>query len=101
MSLNTKVVADGCEFVIEVQGMFDFNVLSDFKESYSEVPAGVTSVAVDLRQVEYMDSSALGMLLNMKKKLESDIEDFKLLNANTEVEKVLKISRFDKMFSIQ
>lgn len=101
MALNTKVVADGSEFVIEVTGMFDFNVLTVFKDSYQEIPLDVTSVAVDLRQVDYIDSSALGMLLNMKKKLETQIQTFKLLNANPQVEKVLSISRFDKMFTIQ
>lgn len=101
MALNTKVVADGSEFVIEVTGMFDFNVLTVFKDSYQEIPQEVTTVAVDLRQVDYIDSSALGMLLNMKKRLETRIQTFKLLNANSQVEKVLSISRFDKMFTIQ
>lgn len=101
MGLSTKVIADGSEYIIAVTGMFDFNVLTEFKESYREIPEGVTSIAVDLRQVDYMDSSALGMLLNMKKKLEENIEEFKILNANNEVLKVLTISRFDKMFSIQ
>jgi anti-anti-sigma factor len=47
-----------------------------------------------------MDSSALGMLLNMKKTLEDKVTVFEITNCQPQLKKILQISRFDKKFDI-
>ena len=47
-----------------------------------------------------MDSSALGMLLNMQKTMMSQVSKFSIVNCRPQVAKILKISRFDKKFEI-
>ena len=60
----------------------------------------VNRIVVDLARTEYMDSSALGMLLNMQKTLAGQVNQFQIINCRPQVEKILKISRFDKKFDI-
>jgi anti-anti-sigma factor len=48
-----------------------------------------------------MDSSALGMLLNMQKALSERKLTYSIDNARPQVAKILKISRFDKKFEIR
>ena len=49
---------------ISISDHFNFDVHSEFREAYRNIPAnGADTVIVDLRRTEYMDSSALGMLL--------------------------------------
>ena len=48
-----------------------------------------------------MDSSALGMLLNMQKSLANKELSYSIENARPQVAKILKISRFDKKFDIK
>ncbi len=46
-----------------------------------------------------MDSSALGMLLNMRKHL-GDTAPIRIANSRPQIKKILTISRFDKKFNI-
>ena len=48
-----------------------------------------------------MDSSALGMLLNMQKCWPPHVSSFQIINSRPQIQKVLKISRFDKKFEIE
>ena len=47
-----------------------------------------------------MDSSALGMLLNMQKTLGDSVKSFKITHSRPQVLKILQIARFNKKFEI-
>ena len=100
MSLNTSTSSEGTTFSIHVKGKFDFNLVQDFRLAYANIGSEVETVIVDLRETEYMDSSALGMLLNMQKLLSDKVEVFKIANCRPQIKKILQISRFDKKFEI-
>ena len=100
MSLTTSTSADGKTFNILIKGKFDFNLVQDFRLAYANVGGDIDNVIVDLRETEYMDSSALGMLLNMQKLLSENVSNFKISNCRPQIKKILQISRFDKKFDI-
>ena len=63
--MQTFVLTDGAVAKIQLRGRFDFGSHREFKTSY-EAPLGATGVNelhIDMGGVEYLDSSALGMLL--------------------------------------
>jgi anti-anti-sigma factor len=100
MSLSTSISADGQTYTIEIKGKFDFNFVQDFRNAYSNIENQLDIVIVDLRETEYMDSSALGMLLNMQKSLSGKVNRIKISNCRPQIKKILQISRFDKKFDI-
>lgn len=100
MSLSTSTSADGQTFTIEIKGKFDFNFVQDFRNAYSNIEGSLDTVIVDLRETDYMDSSALGMLLNMQKSLAGKVNKIKISNCRPQIKKILQISRFDKKFDI-
>lgn len=100
MSLSTSSSADGQTFTIEIKGKFDFNFVQDFRNAYSNIDGSLDTVIVDLRETDYMDSSALGMLLNMQKSLSGKVNRIKISNCRPQIKKILQISRFDKKFDI-
>ena len=100
MSLETKLSADSTSIRIMIEEKFDFGKVHDFRDAYSNLPDPVHEVIVDLTNTEYMDSSALGMLLNMQKALSGKVSQFKIANCRPQVAKILKISRFDKKFDL-
>ncbi len=100
MSLSYNLSGDGKTFTIQIKGKFDFNVVQAFRASYENVGDGKPKVLVDLRETEYMDSSALGMLLNMQKSLGDTVESIRIGNCRAQIKKILQISRFDKKFEI-
>ena len=88
---------------LSLAGRFDFHSHRDFRAAY-EGPlndATVQTIVIDFMQVEYLDSSALGMLLLLKEKAESRGKKVRLANLNGSVKQVLEIANFGKLFTIE
>ena len=80
---------------------FDFESVGPFRNSYESLTAVKNNtVAVDFRNTRYIDSSALGMLINAKTYFSDKGIKVKLINANEQIKKIFSISRFDKKFDI-
>ena len=71
-----------------------------FRQAYAQVGNQTNKVIIDLRDTDYMDSSALGMLLNMKKTIGDQVSTFEITNCQPQLKKILQISHFDKKFDI-
>lgn len=98
MGIETNIDTDNKHVTISVKGTFCFNLVQDFRSSYAK--RFDHRFTVDLRKVNYIDSAALGMLLNMKNYLEQPDGMIRIINTLPQVRKVLMISRFDKKFTI-
>ena len=83
---------------ITLNASFDFSAVEEFRKAYTEQTA--KQYVVDFRDTEYMDSSGLGMLLNMKRHLEDTADKISLINCRTQIKKILLISRFEQKFHI-
>jgi len=101
MSVRKELSNDGMSLTILLNEKFDFSQVQDFRHAYMDDSEGVKEIIIDLRLTEYMDSSALGMLLNMQKSLAETVNEFKITNCRPQISKILKISRFDKKFIIE
>ncbi|AFV84878.1 STAS domain-containing protein [Alteromonas mediterranea] len=101
MEIRSSYQNQGQTLIIDVGTKFDFSKVEDFRNAYDKIDDDVSHIAVDLSQTEYMDSSALGMLLNMQKSLANKELSYSIENARPQVAKILKISRFDKKFDIK
>lgn len=100
MSIDAKLSSDGKTLTIGVRGRFDFSVVNDFRGAYESQPKNLTFL-IDLRQAEHIDSSALGMLLNMRSYLGGDQAKIEIVHCAPGIRKILEISRFDKKFVIR
>ncbi len=100
MGLERHFSGDGKVLTIVLDEKFDFGKVREFRAAYGVETESVQEVVVDLAKTEYMDSSALGMLLNMQKSMQEQVSKFSIVNACTKVAKILEISRFDKKFEI-
>lgn len=90
-------------WVINLGERFDFGAVEEFRRSYESIPvANRMIVNIDFRATRYMDSSALGMLLNAKNHLKGDGENKVVLaNCNDQIKKIFSISKFEKKFDIK
>ena len=81
---------------------FDFSSVEQFRKAYESL-ADLTkkTVAIDFRNTQYIDSSALGMLINAKSFFNSREVKPVIINANDKIKKIFSISRFDVKFEIQ
>lgn len=99
MAVNVTESGDGQEVTIHVSGRFDFSAHREFMGAYKEFPKGEKKFIVDLAEAEYMDSSAMGMLLQLRDHGVAG-GDIALVNANEGVQEILRIANFDKLFTI-
>ena len=86
---------------IVLQGRFDFNSHREFREAVDQaVKEAAREIQVDLGGVDYLDSSALGMLLMLRDKAKSASKEVELANARGAVKQVIDIANFGKLFSL-
>lgn len=97
MSITVSKSDDEKTVTIKVDGRFDFSVHKDFRNAYKD-HEGKMHFRVSLDATEYLDSSALGMLLLLKKHSDNQVV---LEKPSDEVKRVLTIANFDKVFSIE
>jgi anti-anti-sigma factor len=98
MSITSSVADNGAIVRIQVTGRFDFATHQEFMRAYKEYPRGEKRFVVDLTNTEYLDSSAMGMLLQLRE--HSSGSDVAIQNGNEAVREILRIANFDKLFSI-
>jgi len=101
MSISKSLSPDGTHLTISIQGRFDFNVYTDFRGAYEDCIQSVKRITINMAQTEYLDSSALGMLLVLREQAGADNSDIDIVGANSEINKILNISNFDRMFDIK
>ena len=98
MPVESALSSDGKNLTINISGRFDFEIVQEFRNAYAEHKN--VNYIIDMRATEHMDSSALGMLLNMRKSL-GDSARISIINCRPQIKKILTISRFDKKFNIE
>lgn len=99
--MQSKLTTVDGRAVIQLQGRFDFNAHREFREAVDAALAGGSGeIRVDLGGVDYLDSSALGMLLMLRDKAKGSGRDVVLTKCAGAVKQVLDIANFGKLFSI-
>lgn len=98
MSVTTQNSSDGKELTIAIKGRFDFALQKDFRRSYENT--AVNSYVIDLRSTEYMDSSALGMLLMMREHAGGNNAKITLKNCSQDIRTILSVANFHSLFHI-
>lgn len=100
--MQASVLIEAGKAVIKLTGRFDFNTHREFRGAYEPLvcDAAIHAVIVDLSSVDYLDSSALGMLLMLRDKLGGANKEVALTGVRGNVKQVLDIANFGKLFPI-
>jgi len=98
MSISSQTVDN--KLTVSISGRFDFSVHREFRAAIDAINTDIKHIYVDLRATDYVDSSALGMLLMLKSKMDDQKDKVSLVNPKPEVKKILDIANFDQLFSL-
>ena len=87
---------------LTIHGRFDFSIHRDFRSNYETIldTGGVRELDIDLSNVDYVDSSALGMLLLLREKSMAHNIQMKLNSPQSAVRQVLEVANFGRLFNI-
>lgn len=91
--------SEGNKHIINIQGRFDFSLQGEFRQSYEQAPPS-SNFVLDFSGAEYIDSSALGMLLLLRDYAGGDSGKVEIVHCRPEIKNILEISNFQKLFSI-
>ncbi len=100
--MQPTILTEAGKATIKLSGRFDFNTHRDFRGAYEPLVAdpAIRTVVVDFNDVDYLDSSALGMLLMLRDKLGGANKEIALAGVRGNVKQVLDIANFGKLFQI-
>jgi anti-anti-sigma factor len=100
--MQASILNESGKVTVKLAGRFDFNTHREFRAAYEPLitDENVRSVVVDFAGVEYLDSSALGMLLMLRDKLGGANKEVALSGVRGNVKQVLDIANFGKLFQI-
>lgn len=94
--INVKREPDA--LTLRITGKFNFSCYKEFQDAVSG-PAP-TRYVVDLSTTEYIDSSALGMLLLLREKVGDDAGRVVIRSGAGQPSEVLKLANFQRLFTV-
>jgi len=94
---------DTNRLLLKLSGRFDFHSHKDFRSAYEQALESKQSnrIEVDFAGVDYLDSSALGMLLLLREKADASGKQIVLTGLQGTVKQVLDVANFGKLFTIK
>ena len=100
MNLEVRTRAISPELaVVELIGEADVYSSSLAKDAMLKLlESGTRNLIVDLEKADYLDSTALGLLVGMLKRVRERDGSLGLLNPKPRVKKVFEITRLDQVF---
>lgn len=101
--MTVRLTMNAGHATLAIQGRFDFSAHKEFRKCGEEALAmpGLKTIEVDLREVDYLDSSALGMLLLLREKARAASAcEVSLSGCRGLVQQILEVANFSRLFKI-
>ena len=99
MAISGNSSSNGDSVEIKITGRFDFNAHHDFRNIYRNEKSDA-SYNIDMAGTDYIDSSALGMLLLLREHAGNESAKISISGCNDDIKKIFAISNFEKLFKI-
>ena len=99
MPVISNLAGNGTQVRIEISGRFSFSLHKEFRHAY-RYHQNITEYRVNLARTDYIDSSALGMLLLLREHAVKANGKVVIEQPSEGVQQVLLIANFDKLFTI-
>ena len=101
--ISTAVDPDKSVVTITLPEKFDFRIHREFRAAYEQSENADRNFIINMRNTNYIDSSALGMLLLLREFTGNNPgnERVRIINIRDEVREILRISKFEKLFEIE
>ncbi|MBO6229137.1 MAG: STAS domain-containing protein [Ruminiclostridium sp.] len=90
---------DGKTMNIELIGEIDSMNVTEIEEKLLKEVEGVTDMTFDLKELEYISSAGLRMLLQMQKMMKTQ-GNMVVINTNEEVMEIFKVTGFVRLLNI-
>lgn len=102
MNISSKLDSTNSFWNVLIDGELDVSTCDKVKEHlYSLLDKEVLDIKVNLENLEYIDSTGLGVLIGVLKKLKVNNKEIFILNPRNNVNKIFTITGLDKIFKME
>ena len=101
MAVKTQISEDGKVLTIGIPSRLDITAHKDFGEAYKDKLGPISSCIIDMAEVEFLNSSALGMLLLFRGNAVAENVDISIANCSPGIKKIFAMANFDKLFKME
>ena len=99
--MNIEKNYDGKDLTILVENQIDTVTAPDFENEINDEMEKFDYLVLDFKNLEYISSAGLRVLIATQKKLKPDNIPFIIKNVNESVGEIFRMSGFDKILNIE
>lgn len=92
---------NGKELTIEVGNKIDTTTAPDFENEIFDEMGKFDSLILDFKNLEYISSAGLRVLVLVQKELQPENIPYKIINVSDAIKSILSMAGFDKILNIQ
>lgn len=104
MSININSVLNNQEefWSVNLEGELDVSTADKLKEHlHGLADKEILDMKINLENLEYIDSTGLGVMIGVLKKLKVGNKEIYIVNPRSNVRKVFNITGLDKIFKVE
>ncbi len=99
--MTFTVTQSGDVSIVEVEGQLIVSNRQELKQKVlDQLEKGARKVLVDFARTSYIDSSGLGVLVSLAKKMRELGGDLRLANLNDDLQTLFELTKLDTLFQI-
>lgn len=101
ININSKLDDNNC-WDISLAGELDVSTADKLKvQLHKMVDEKMSDMKIDLKDLEYIDSTGLGVMIGVLKKLRVNEKEIYIMNPRSNVKKIFTITGLDKIFKME
>ena len=102
MNIDSKLNNENGFWDVSLQGELDVSTADKLKEHlHNLVDEKILDMKINLENLDYIDSTGLGAMIGVLKKLKTDNKEIYIINPKSNVKKIFTITGLDKIFKVE
>lgn len=98
--MTLQKIANGSQLTVEIEGRLDTSTAPEFESFVNDNIAGVTELIIDMKNLDYISSAGLRVLLSAQKKMNA-VGKMIVKNANETVKEIFEVTGFCDILTIE
>lgn len=99
--LEIKTIKEDKKTTIELTGKLDSTTFSDFENVINEIIDEINELVLDCKNLSYISSAGLRIVLTAHKKMASENKNFVLLNLNEATKEIIDATGLSNFLNIK
>lgn len=102
INIDSKLNSEKGFWDISIQGELDVSTAEKLKSHlHSLADEKIVDMKINLDNLDYIDSTGLGVMIGVLKKLKIDNKEIYIINPKSNVKKIFTITGLDKIFKME